>query len=96
MALTVEPGLTPLLLGFVYWVSSLSGSCGPLVSVPVVLTFEVSVLTAVGLRQAIQLPIAMVATAAKLDCGNVDLALDALLVLVGLFVLANVGLRLVG
>jgi uncharacterized protein len=109
------------------FVSSLTGSGGPLVLVPVLIALDVGVLTAVGLSQAIQLPIAMAATAANLHYGNVDLTLgailaaslsvgslfgaklahvapreilrrivSALLILVGLFALANVALRLVG
>jgi uncharacterized protein len=107
------------------FLSSLTGSGGPLVLVPILIAFEVAALTAVGLSQVIQLPIAIAATAANLHSGSVDLVfggvlaaslsvgsllgaklahvapretlrriVSVLLVLVGLFVFVNIGLRL--
>jgi uncharacterized protein len=43
--------------------SALSGTGGPLILVPILIWLDVPVLTAIGLSQAIQLPIALLATA---------------------------------
>ncbi len=59
--------------------SSLTGTSGPLVLVPILVRLELPALVAIGLAQAIQLPIAAFATAANLFAGTVDLAAGALL-----------------
>lgn len=55
--------------------SALSGTGGPLVLVPVLVWLRVPVLTAVGLSQAIQLPIAALATAGNFINGTVDMVI---------------------
>lgn len=50
--------------------SSLSGTGGPLVLVPLLMWLRLPVLVAIGLSQAIQLPIATFATMANLMAGN--------------------------
>lgn len=108
------------------FLSSLTGTGGPLVLVPILISMSLPVLTAVGLSQAIQLPIAIAATIGNLLYGKLDLNLgavlaasltvgswygaklahtvsrailrgivSAVLVLIGAFILANVGWRLV-
>ena len=65
-------GNTPLIgIGAVTGIlSSLTGTGGPLVLVPLLLWLRLPVLIAIGLSQAIQLPIASFATAANLMAGN--------------------------
>ena len=53
--------------------SALSGTGGPLLLVPILVWLNVPVLTAVGLSQVIQLPIAALATAGNLVHGRIDL-----------------------
>ncbi len=69
-------GLIGAMTGFV---SAASGTGGPLVLVPVLMWLELPVLTAVGLSQVIQLPIALLATAGNLSYGSLDLTLGGLL-----------------
>ena len=59
--------------------SAITGTGGPLVLVPVMLWLQTPVLTAIGLSQAVQLPIATLATAGNFAFGNPDIALGALL-----------------
>jgi hypothetical protein len=59
--------------------SSLTGTGGPLILVPILLGLGVPVLTAIGLSQAIQLPIAVAATAGNAAAGTLDVHLGALL-----------------
>jgi len=59
--------------------ASLTGTGGPLVLVPILLSMSVPVLTAVGLSQAIQLPVAMAATLGNVVYGQLDLGLGGLL-----------------
>jgi hypothetical protein len=59
--------------------SAISGTGGPLVLVPLMIWLEVPVLTAIGLAQAVQLPIAALATAGNLAFGAPDLRLGAVL-----------------
>jgi hypothetical protein len=56
--------------------SALTGTGGPLVLVPILLWLEVPVLAAIGLGQAIQLPVAAAATAGNLLAGALDLRLS--------------------
>lgn len=59
--------------------SSLTGTGGPLVLVPLLVRLELPALVAIGLAQAIQLPIAAFATAANLVAGTLDPAAGAIL-----------------
>jgi uncharacterized membrane protein YfcA len=61
--------------------SALTGTGGPLVLVPLLLWLGSPVLTAIGLSQAIQLPVSLAATAGNFFYGNVDLRLGGLLAL---------------
>jgi hypothetical protein len=61
------------------FVSAVSGTGGPLALVPVLMWLELPVLMVIGLAQAIQLPIALLATAGNLYAGTVDLLLGGLL-----------------
>jgi uncharacterized protein len=65
-------GTTPLIgIGAITGVlSSLTGTGGPLVLVPLLMWLRLPVLIAIGLSQAIQLPIATFATVANLMAGN--------------------------
>lgn len=53
--------------------SALTGTGGPLVLVPILLWLRMPVLTSIGLAQAIQLPIALLATAINLAGETLDL-----------------------
>lgn len=61
------------------FLSALSGTGGPLILVPILLYLELPVLTAVGLSQVIQLPIAVLATAGNIGYGTLDWVLGCLL-----------------
>ena len=61
------------------FLSAASGTGGPLILVPILLHLKLPVLTAVGLSQAIQVPIALVASAGNFASGTLDLALGGLL-----------------
>jgi uncharacterized membrane protein YfcA len=71
-------GVVGAIAGFL---SSLSGTGGPLVLVPILITMSVPVLTAVGLSQAIQLPIATAATFGNALYGTLNLELGGVLAL---------------
>ena len=55
--------------------SSITGTGGPLVLVPVLIWLKVPVLIAVGLSQIIQIPIALLATGGNLVFGQIDFRL---------------------
>ncbi len=57
--------------------SALTGTGGPLVLIPILVWLELPVLAAIGLAQAIQLPIAILATAGNAMVGTLDLAVGA-------------------
>jgi uncharacterized protein len=109
------------------FLSSLTGTGGPLVLVPILISMQLPVLASVGLSQIFQLPVAIAATAGNLVYGKLDLKLGAILavslsggswvgavlahtvpraalrgivsaalVLIGVFILGNVGWRLMG
>ena len=59
--------------------SAMTGTGGPLLLVPLLVWLRVPILTTVGLSQAIQLPIAALATAGNVMTGQLDLRLGALL-----------------
>lgn len=65
-----------ILVGLVVGVgSALTGTGGPLILMPVLLWLRVPILSAVGLSQVIQVPIASLATVANLGLGTLDLRL---------------------
>jgi uncharacterized protein len=70
--------LTGAVTGFA---SALTGTGGPLVLVPLLLWLGSPVLMAIGLSQAIQLPVSLAATAGNFYNGNLDLRLGGLLAL---------------
>ena len=80
-AVSADRSLAPLHLAGIGSVtgfaSALSGTGGPLVLVPILLWWKLPVLTAIGLAQAIQLPIALLATAGNVVNGTIDLMLGA-------------------
>lgn len=57
--------------------SSLTGTGGPLVLIPILVWLELPVLVAIGLAQAIQLPIAVLATAGFVVGGTLDVSIGA-------------------
>jgi len=59
--------------------SALSGTGGPLVLVPVLVWLKVPTLTAVGLSQAVQLPIASLATIGNFIYGTVDIIIGGVI-----------------
>ncbi len=64
---------------FTGFVSSVTGTGGPLVLVPILVAASVPVLTAVGLSQIIQVPIAIAATVGNVLYGTLDLTLSGVL-----------------
>lgn len=72
--------------------SALSGTGGPLILVPIMIWLKVPVLTAVGLSQAIQLPIAALATTGNLLYGSVNVIIGVILAC-ALMVGAAIGAR---
>jgi uncharacterized membrane protein YfcA len=73
--------------------SALSGTGGPLVLVPVLVWLKVPVLTAVGLSQAVLLPIASLATAGNVLYGSVNMTIGITLA-VSLMIGATIGARI--
>jgi uncharacterized protein len=61
------------------FLSSISGTGGPLVLVPIVISMSVPVLVAVGLSQVIQLPVAIAATVGNVLYGELDFVLGGVL-----------------
>lgn len=59
--------------------SSLTGTGGPLVLIPILMWLQVPVLAAIGLSQAIQLPIAVLATGGNILAGTLDVVLGCCL-----------------
>jgi uncharacterized protein len=59
--------------------SALTGTGGPLLLVPILLWLQLPILTAVGLSQVIQVPIALLATLSNFFYGAIDLRLGALI-----------------
>ncbi|KUO58650.1 MAG: hypothetical protein APF80_08890 [Alphaproteobacteria bacterium BRH_c36] len=64
---------------FTGFASSLTGTGGPLVLVPILMWLQIPVLTAIGLSQAIQLPIAVLAAAGNIYAGTLDIILGCVL-----------------
>ena len=73
--------------------SALSGTGGPLVLVPIMVWLKVPVLTAVGLSQAVQLPIASLATLGNLMYGSVNIIVGITIAL-SLMIGATIGARI--
>ena len=70
--------------------SSLTGTGGPLILIPTLLFLRLHVKQTLGLAQAIQIPIGVVATIVNLGTGELDLVLGSVLAgIVGLGVLAG-------
>jgi uncharacterized membrane protein YfcA len=61
------------------FLSSLTGTGGPLVLVPVLLSMRLEALASVGLSQVFQLPVAIAATVGNIIYGKLDLTLGAIL-----------------
>lgn len=59
--------------------SAMSGTGGPLILVPILLWLEVPVLTSLGLSQAIQVPIAALASIGNFTFGRIDFAVGAVI-----------------
>lgn len=77
-----KPSSDPVLLGvgaITGFLSSISGTGGPLVLVPIAISMGMPVLVAVGLSQAIQVPIAIAATVGNVIYGELDWALGGVL-----------------
>ncbi len=85
------PGLAAI-GGVTGLLSALTGTGGPLVLMPLLLSLELPVLAALGLAQAIQLPVAVAATAGNLLTGALDVRL-ALILAGGIAVGTWVGAR---
>ena len=76
----VPSGKMLLIVGAVTgFLSSISGTGGPLVLVPILISMSLPVLASVGLSQAIQLPVAIAATVGNVLYGELDLALGGVL-----------------
>ncbi len=76
--------------------SSITGTGGPLVLVPILIWLKVSGLTAVGLSQIIQIPIALLATGGNQAFGHIEFELGfgiAVMLAVGVFIGARVAHR---
>jgi len=69
-------GVIGAITGFL---SSITGTGGPMVLVPILISMGVPVLTAVGLSVAIQLPVAIAATVGNVLYGRLDLPLAGVL-----------------
>ena len=79
--------------------SSMSGTGGPLVLIPILLWMHVPVLAAIGLSQVIQLPIAAFATAGNLVHGSIDMRVAAtlsVLLMIGVWLGAHIAHRVPG
>jgi uncharacterized membrane protein YfcA len=69
------PGTLVILGASVGFGSAMTGTGGPLLLVPLLVWLRVPILATIGLSQAIQLPIAALATAGNLMAGQLDLML---------------------
>lgn len=93
------PGAAALALigGVTGFGSAMTGTGGPLILVPILVWLGTPVLTAVGLSQVIQLPVAALATAGNLAHGRVDILVGggiAVLLMAGVMVGARLAHRL--
>ena len=79
--------------------SSMSGTGGPLILIPILLWLHVPVLAAVGLSQVIQLPISACATAGNFVYGAIDFmvaAMISVLLMIGVWFGARIAHRVSG
>jgi len=79
--------------------SALSGTGGPLVLIPILVWMKLPLLTAVGLSQVIQVPIAALATLGNFQHGEIDVGASlaiAVLLVIGVLVGARLAHRLPG
>lgn len=75
-----EKSVPLLTIGLVAGIgSSLSGTGGPLLLIPLLIGFKVAVLTAIGLSQIIQIPVSAAATLGNFLHGQLDISLAAML-----------------
>ena len=77
-SLNQSPGALKLVLigGITGFGSAITGTGGPLIVVPIILYLGLPVLTAVGLSQAIQIPIATFASIGNWEAGNLNFSLS--------------------
>jgi uncharacterized membrane protein YfcA len=90
----VRLGMVGVLTGFG---SALSGTGGPLILIPILVWMKLPVLTAVGLGQVIQLPIAALASIGNFQLGEVNIEASlaiAILLVVGVVAGARLAHRL--
>lgn len=76
---SLSPAALTIVGAVVGFGSAMTGTGGPLLLVPLLVWLRVPILTTVGLSQAIQLPIAALATVGNVLSGQLDLRLGALL-----------------
>ena len=79
--------------------SAISGTGGPLVLIPILVWMKLPLLTAVGLSQVIQIPVAALASVGNFQLGEVDVGASlaiAVLLVVGVVVGARLAHRLPG
>lgn len=77
-----RPARSPVLIAIgavTGFLSALTGTGGPLVLIPILMWCRVPVLMAIGLSQAIQLPIGTLATGGNLYTGSLDLVMGCAL-----------------
>ena len=70
---SVSPVTLSVIGALTGFLSSVTGTGGPLVLVPILIAMKLPVLTAVGLSQVIQLPVALAATVGNVLYGELDL-----------------------
>lgn len=76
----LDAGIYLFLIGFfVALGSSLTGTGGPLLLIPILIWQGIPVLTAIGLSQAIQVPISLMATVGNFMHGTIDIKLALML-----------------
>jgi uncharacterized membrane protein YfcA len=76
---TLARPLLAVVGGVTGFLSALTGTGGPLILVPILLSVELPPLVALGLAQAIQLPVAVAATLGNLVTGALDVPLGLVL-----------------
>ena len=76
---TLSDGMLFFIGAVTGFLSSLTGTGGPLLLVPILLSMRLSVLASVGLSQIFQLPVAIAATVGNILYGKLDLALGLIL-----------------
>ena len=94
-----QPGSVGLAVvgGITGFGSALSGTGGPLILIPILMWMKLPLLTAVGLSQVIQLPIAALASVGNFQLGEVDIRASliiAVLLVLGVVIGARLAHRL--